>query len=291
MRLAPVLLAASCLLLAGPAASEIYRWTDESGQVHFTQSLGQVPARFRRQAEQRSRAADTDAPSNFQTYSSEGEAAAAAAPAGVAGQGDQEVYRIRVARAGTGMLVNVRLNGAVTAPFLIDTGASDVLVPESVAAQLGLEMGPEARTKRYSTANGVVEHPVVMLRTVALGGAVVENVPASVSPNMEVGLLGLSFFNHFTYNVDAASGIVTLRRNRLAESGGIRGGRSEAQWRSEFAALRYRIDAAETEHEGKSEAKTRERERLQEELAELHRQLGLLEDEADHAHVPLAWRN
>jgi hypothetical protein len=129
-----------------------------------------------------------------------------------------------------------------------------------------------------------------MLRSVALGGAQVENVPASASPHMEVGLLGLSFFNHFTYNVDAAAGIVTLRRNRLAASGGIRGGRSEAQWRSEFMALHYRIGAVEAEQAGKSEAKSRERERLQQEISELRRQLDLLEDEADHAHVPMAWR-
>ena len=60
--------------------------------------------------------------------------------------------------------------------------------PESVAEQLGLDAGPDARTKRYQTANGVVEHPVVTLRSVSLGGARVENVPASVSPNMNVGL-------------------------------------------------------------------------------------------------------
>jgi aspartyl protease family protein len=291
MRLRRAALALGCLLLAGPAGSEIYRWTDEQGREHFTQNLSQVPPRFRRKAEERAHDGGSAGPSNFQTYSSEPVAAGGDAPASVSRDGGEEVYRVRVARAGTGMLVEVRLNGSVTAPFLIDTGASDVLVPESVAAQLGLDTGAAARTKRYSTANGVVEHPVVMLRSVALGGAVVENVPASVSPNMDVGLLGLSFFNHFTYNVDAAEGIVTLRRNRLASSGGIRGGRSEAQWRSEFAALHHRIGTVEAEHDGKSEAKSRERERLQEELSELRRQLDLLEDEADHAHVPMGWRH
>jgi hypothetical protein len=136
----------------------------------------------------------------------------------------------------------------------------------------------------------MVEHPVVMLRSVSLGEASVENVPASVSPNMEVGLLGLSFFNHFTYNIDAAAGVVTLTRNRLAESGRIRGGRSQAQWRSEYANLRWRIAQVEQEYEQKAASKARERRRLEEEREDLERQLELLEAEADRAHVPMVWR-
>ena len=66
---------------------------------------------------------------------------------------------------------------------------------------------------------------------------------------MEIGLLGLSFFNHFTYNVDAAAGVLTLVPNDLAESGAIRGGRSEAQWRAEYQDLRARIETVDQEYE------------------------------------------
>jgi len=275
--------------MAAPAAAEVYRWTDENGRVHFTQDLGQVPPRHRKQAE--TSAKSSSGSSRVQTYSGGSSAAARALPASAASGGDSsQVYRIRVQRAGTGMLVNVRLNNSVTAPFLIDTGASDVLIPQSVADRLGLQTGPEARTKRYSTANGTVEHPVVMLRTVSLGEASVENVPASVSPSMEVGLLGLSFFNHFTYNIDAAAGVVTLTRNRLAESGRIRGGRSQAQWQAEYANLHWRIAQIDREYESKETSKSRERRRLEEERAELERQLEMLESEADQARVPMAWR-
>ena len=37
------------LLIGGSAAAEIYRWTDEKGQPHFTSSLEQVPPRYRYQ--------------------------------------------------------------------------------------------------------------------------------------------------------------------------------------------------------------------------------------------------
>ena len=272
---------------SGLARAEIYQWTDSAGRVHFTQNLGQVPPRHRAAAEARANAPRRDP---VQTYATP----AAPDPGGGSALGMQpdadETYRISVSRAGTGMLVQVLLNGSTRAPFLIDTGASDVLVPKSVADRLGLQVGPNTRTKRYSTANGVVTHPVVMLRSIALGGAVVENVPASISPNLQFGLLGLSFFNHFTYNIDAAQGVVTLKPNHLAEAGGIRGGRSEAQWRSEYRNLQMRITHIGAEKARTPSTHTRKLRRLEARAADLERERKLLEGEADQSRVPMAWR-
>ena len=278
------------LLLASlplAAAAEIYQWTDEQGRVHYTQDLSQVPPRQRAQAEKQARAPRESG--RLQTYSQPAaiDPGAAVAPAGGAGA---RAIRVPVARAGTGMIVNVRLNGAITAPFLVDTGATDVLVPSWLAQRLGLETGPGTRTKSYQTANGVVTHATVMLRSVDLGGAVVENVPASVSPTMEMGLLGLSYFNHFQYSVDTAGGVLTLVPNDLAESGAIRGGRSEAQWRSEYQDLRQRLAWIERESDAKSSSKARALERLEEQRGALLAELAQLDGEADVARVPMSWR-
>jgi len=279
------------VLGSGLARAEIYQWTDSAGRVHFTQNLGQVPPRHRALAEARANTAKRDPIQRVQTYTTPAAPDAAnGTPLGME-PGADETYRIAVSRAGTGMLVQVMLNNTTSAPFLIDTGASDVLIPQAVADRLGLKVGPNTRTKRFATANGVVTHPVVMLRSVALGGAVVENVPASITPNLQFGLLGLSYFNHFTYNIDAARGIVTLKPNHMAEFGGIRGGRSEAQWSSEYRNLHARMA-----HVGAEKARTpsnhsRELRRLDAKLADLERELGLLEAEADQARVPMVWRD
>lgn len=279
------------VLALGPlaAAAEIYQWTDEQGRIHFTQDLNQVPARHRSQAELRAMAPREAG--RLQTYSQPAapapEADATRAQAAVPGRG----FRVKVARAGTGMVVNVLLDGSVKAPFLVDTGATDVLIPASLAKRLGIQAGPETRTKSYRTANGVVVQPVVMLRSVDLGGAVVENVPASISPSMEIGLLGLSFFNHFTYHIDAAAGVLTLVPNDLAESGAILGGRSEAQWRAEYRDLHTRIESVDQEYATKSTSKARERGQLEEQRAALLDNLSLLEGEADRARVPMRWRD
>ncbi len=270
------------------AQAEIYRWTDEQGRVHFTEDLNQVPPSKRPGAKREASAAPG---ANRVSRYSPSLPAPPRTSRPPASSSAGKVYRIAVQRAGTSMMVNARLNNSVTATFLIDTGASDVLIPQAVADQLGLQVGPETRTKRYSTANGLVEHAVVMLRTVNLGGAEVTNVPASISPHMNVGLLGLSFFNHFTYNVDAAQGVVTLVPNTLDETGGIRGGRSEAQWRAEYKNIHYRRVAVQNEQERTPPHHSREHRRLEALLEGLDRQEELLEGEADQARVPMVWRN
>jgi len=108
---------------------------------------------------------------------------------------------------------------------------------------------------------------------------------------MSVGLLGLSFFNHFRYRVDPVSGIVTLRPNGLAESGLIRGGRSEGQWKAEFARLARRRGAIEGTLEEINPNWSRRKAELKEAIEEVERQLRVLDSEADDARVPMQWRD
>jgi len=296
---AVVLLALGALLLppAPAAGGEIYRWTDEAGRVHFTEDLSRVPRDQRpaarsaahREAEA---AAEEGTPSPINRYDASEAHPATPAPAARApggdGSGERRVHRVQVERAGTALLVAARVNDRLVVPFLVDTGASDVMLPRWAAERLGLS--DSGRTREYLTANGVVEERVAMLASVELGGARVEEVPASVSSSMEVGLLGLSFFNHFTYHVDAAEGVLTLVPNDLAERGAIRGGRSPAQWRAEFAGLRRRLARLEAESRAAGSNASSRLERLEREREALERQMELLEAEADRARVPLAWR-
>ena len=79
--------------------------------------------------------------------------------------------------------------------FLLDTGATDVAVPETLANRLGLERKYRSVSR---TANGNVTIWSTRLDSVNLGGILRRNVRASILPNMagnEV-LLGMSFLKH-----------------------------------------------------------------------------------------------
>ncbi len=85
--------------------------------------------------------------------------------------------------------------------FLVDTGATDVAIPMSVAKKLGLPLGMSFRTK---TANGFGVGYETGLKTIALGDIELTGVKASVSEGLtgEEILLGMSFLRKTKVETD-----------------------------------------------------------------------------------------
>ncbi|MDP6977357.1 MAG: retroviral-like aspartic protease family protein [Myxococcota bacterium] len=281
-----------CLLSAGASTAEIYRWVDSSGKMHFTQDLASIPPLYRAAAKQRAENPKQDVP--IQTYSPPAPSSRRdrRTARSMRGAKSGRVHTVRVERAGPSMRVNVRINNELDVPFIIDTGATDVVLPLWAAKKLSLPVeGPGVRTSPRQTANGVVQAPVVMLRSVQMGTARVENVAGLSLESMSYGLLGLGFFNHFNYNIDAARGVVTLTENSLAEEGVLRGGRGKGQWVSEFRSAHRLIEYAESQRDEVPFGRTRQRERWNVRVGEAKDRLRLLEAEADEARVPSTWRD
>lgn len=287
-----VCLIAALALLGGPAGlalAEIYKWVDADGRLHYTTDLSQVPSSQRQQAEQGAKARGES--EVIQRAPATARPVPARRAPGITRTRAGKTYTIKVPPGATSMRVMVELNDRVSAPFILDTGASDVSIPRRVADQLGIRIGPETQTMQYRTANGVIESPVIQLQSVSLGGARVENVAASISDTLPIGLLGLSFFNHFHYEIDSIQGIVHLTPNGLAESGALRGGRSEDQWRASFGNLRARIESIQLELERTPSSRSRKIAQLGEQRGALLAQLERLDAEADQARVPFTWRD
>jgi clan AA aspartic protease (TIGR02281 family) len=284
------LLVALCVACM-PASSEIYRWTDAEGKMHFTQDLAQVPPRVRAAAKDAAEAPKVDTLVQHYTPPPPPARLSKVRMAKHAAT-SSKTHRIQVQRAGPSMRVVVRINGELDVPFIIDTGATDVVLPLYAAKKLGLKIsGPGVRTAPRQTANGTIHAPVVMLDSVKLGTAEVNDVSGLALKNMSYGLLGLGFFNHFTYNIDSANGIVLLTENNLAEEGVLRGGKGKAEWRSEFFTANNRIEKVRLRIEEAPFGRVRERERFEAIHAESVERLRLLEVEADDARVPFAWRD
>lgn len=272
-----------------PVSAEIYRWVDASEKMHFTQDLAKVPMRYRADSKARADAPKADSPVQHYTPS--------LPPASLSGRRKQpdaaeklKTHHIRVQRAGASMRVMVRINGELDVPFIIDTGATDVVLPMSAAKQLGLAVdGPDVRMTTVQTANGLTQAAVLMLDSVVLGSARVETVSSLALPGMDEGLLGLSFFNHFTYNIDTSRGVVSLTENDLAAEGVLRGGRNESRWKLQFQSAYHQISS--TESLAKSAPFGRDQVKAEARREQAVERLRLLEDEADDARVPFYWRN
>ena len=84
------------------------------------------------------------------------------------------------------------------AVFLLDTGATDVVLPEELAQTAGLERGYPARA---STANGDVVVYAATIAELKIGDILLTDVRASINPAMtgNTVLLGMSALRHIEF--------------------------------------------------------------------------------------------
>jgi len=86
--------------------------------------------------------------------------------------------------------------GGVPVSFILDTGASDVMLTPADARRLGFDPASLAYTRQYQTANGTVEGAPVTLPSIDMGSIHMTDVAASVSQvDSGSSLLGMSFLS------------------------------------------------------------------------------------------------
>jgi aspartyl protease family protein len=124
----------------------------------------------------------------------------------------QDGERIVARRAPDGHYhLTLGINGAPVR-FLVDTGASDMVLTLRDAARAGLDEADLRFVGRAVTANGMVETAPVTLDRVELGGIVDRNIPAQVSSGeMPGSLLGMRYLSRFA-EVTLSGDTMTLTR-------------------------------------------------------------------------------
>ncbi len=97
-------------------------------------------------------------------------------------------------------VTNGRINSH-TVQFLLDTGATDINIPETIALRLQLQRG---QAFRAMTANGTVTNYKTRLDSVEVGDIRLEGVEASINPHMggDGILLGMSFLRELDFRQD-----------------------------------------------------------------------------------------
>ena len=95
--------------------------------------------------------------------------------------------------------------------FLVDTGASDVVLTREDADRLGILLQPQDYSLIYRTASGTTRAAPVQLDDVSVGTLHLWNVEAAVNQsNMDVSLLGQSFLSRLS-GFEVSGNILTLR--------------------------------------------------------------------------------
>ncbi|NOR63211.1 MAG: TIGR02281 family clan AA aspartic protease [Rhodobacteraceae bacterium] len=96
--------------------------------------------------------------------------------------------------------------------FVIDTGASDIVLSEQDAEYLGYQIGDLIYSGRASTANGVVPMARITLDSMILGRFADRNIRATVNGGeLDTSLLGMRYLERFR-KIEIAGSRLTLTR-------------------------------------------------------------------------------
>jgi hypothetical protein len=173
---------------AGPAAAQIYQWTDGAGVSHYTTNPDSIPDEFLPDV----RIIDASRPA--------GEAPAPA-PAG----------STIPLTSGSPIMVTAQLNG-VSLTLMLDTGADRTMLAPAALERAGVETAAGRRV-RVIGVSGESEGREVTLQRLDIAGArlgpvavVAHEVPAAGID----GLLGRDLLDAFTITVDTAGGRAVL---------------------------------------------------------------------------------
>lgn len=124
-------------------------------------------------------------------------------------------------------LVPVTINEQLTLRFVIDSGASDVVIPSDVISTLRrtgtIEASDFLGSGDYILADGSrVSYDRYRIRTLRINNVLLENVAAITSPQSGSLLLGQSFLSRFDYwSIDNSRHLLLLKPN--ANDGGAPG--------------------------------------------------------------------
>ncbi len=119
------------------------------------------------------------------------------------------IVRFRANRRGD-YVVRASVDG-VPVTFLVDTGASQVVLSRDDARRVGIDPDRLAYVQRFQTANGLVLGAPVHLGEISIGDVRVRNVRGSVTDSdLGISLLGMSFINRLS-GFEMVGGTLTLR--------------------------------------------------------------------------------
>ena len=183
--------------MAPPAISgEMYRWVDEQGRVHLT-----------------------DTPPKSKGTLQEFKVFQPSVPGQVPAPGDPPIsapgrVKMTPTKPGGTVVIDVLLNRRLTTPMLLDTGADFTVLTKQVASDLRLTSLNHLPTQEFTTAGGAVRLPIATLQSLRVGTAEARDVEVAVDidGHMPMGLLGMTFLRHFKVTVDHQRGQVTFER-------------------------------------------------------------------------------
>jgi aspartyl protease family protein len=196
---------------------------NEARQAYIDLALAARSVADEIEAEYRSKAADADVKAALERYNKAAGKQFTVAPTAALQANLRRLKQleetvlsdsIELRDEGKTMRVNVVVNGKYPQEMVLDSGASLISLPPAVAAKLGLKPTEKDPRIILQLADGSeIDGRLMKLASVRVGKFSVENVECAVLGEGAVAaepLLGMSFLEHFKFEIDSAGRKLTM---------------------------------------------------------------------------------
>jgi clan AA aspartic protease (TIGR02281 family) len=265
------------LLALAPAYTEIYKWVDRDGSVHFSDTLSGIPSEYRDRIEERAGLTSTSRSDPAPRQVTPERRSIAPAPPS---------YAVPLRRDGNAMLVEALVGGTLRTRLLLDTGAEFTVLSTAAARRLALNLG-NAAVIPLRSASGVFFAPMIKVSSIAVGDAAaydVEVVVHDATPGLD-GLLGMSFLDNFLVTISTSDEKLVLTPLPDSMDAELYGGHSKGWWMRKFRFYRAQIESL------KGYFGSRYGLEMERTLRYFRAELEALERQASQAGVPRRWRD
>ncbi len=224
------------LAFAPLLAYDIYRWTDDEGNIHVATSLDDVPEKYRDQIKTITTETTTATPGGEEVPVVKAEVTLEE-PGSFEVPYENEGSTRRV-------IIPVKFNDRVTAPMALDTGAPGMVISVELAAKLGIFSKDSGVL--LSTAGGIGGSQaaiVSILDSISVEDARDEFVPVTITRSISdkfEGLVGMNLLANYRVSIDSARKVVVFEE--LPPRAGLRGGHDEEWWRNTFNRFKSSAD-------------------------------------------------
>jgi clan AA aspartic protease (TIGR02281 family) len=183
---------------ATPSLAKIYKWKDDAGKLHFTDDPSQIPLKYRQEQKIETLRTKPEITNPVKLKIPDHTPKKHVIPLTPVGNGNY--------------LVDVMINGRIPAKFVVDTGASSVTLSEKLGRKVHRNLSSLPKLP-VQTGGGIVESPLLVLKSIKVGTAKVKDVEANINEFMGEGfdgLLGMSFLADFQVQVDNSDDALIL---------------------------------------------------------------------------------
>jgi clan AA aspartic protease (TIGR02281 family) len=134
---------------------------------------------------------------------------------------EEESQEVSVSPDKQHIIVDALLNAKVHAKFILDTGATFVVITPKIARDLGLESALIKEKIKLIVGDGrELEGKYTVLKSVSVQGVEASNIEAAILPDniKEIGsadgALGMSFLKNFSFRIDPKNNKLVLEKQK-----------------------------------------------------------------------------